>query len=343
MKNLLFLFLAAYLIGCSPTNKLTMSVMEPAPVTLPPDIDEIGIINRSQPTDTSRILEKIDQVFSVEGKKLDEEGARESVNGLSEELNKNPKFEEVKILGSAKLENPGFGVFPGPVSWEKIDEICNKHQLDGLFSLEFYDTDSRIDYSAKKVKVQAPLGLEVPALEHHASINTTIKTGWRIYDNIGRNIIDEYVITENVTTAGKGVNPAKAAAAITGRKEAVNQISNNIGQSYAESILPYKIRVKREYYVKGNDNFEIAKRRAQTGNWNGAAEIWEKETENPDPKIAGRAFYNMAIINEINGNLDEAIEWARKSYEDFGTKLALEYLNILKNRKAKSQILERQQ
>ena len=58
--------------------------------------------------------------------------------------------------------------------------------------------------------------------------------------------------------------------------------------------------------------------------------------------MADRACYNMAIINEINGNLDKAIEWAQKSYEDYNDKLALQYLNILKNRKSKNIELQMQ-
>ena len=55
------------------------------------------------------------------------------------------------------------------------------------------------------------------------------------------------------------------------------------------------------------------------------------------------ACYNMAIINEINGELDEAISWAQKSYEDYNNKLALEYVRILRNRKAKAETLKRQE
>jgi tetratricopeptide (TPR) repeat protein len=343
MKKVILLFLTMYLMGCSPTNTLTMSVIEPAPVDLPPSMERIGIINRSESAEKDQVLEKIDQVLSVEGKNLDKDGASESITGLNEELKKNDRFEKVAMLESEKLENPEFGVFPSPVSWDRITEICKENQLDGLFSLEFYDTDSKFKYDAEKVTLEGPLGVEIPALEHYARATTVIKTGWRIYDNTGRNIIDEYVITESVTLDGRGVNPTKAAAAITGRKEAVQQISNEIGRSYALGIVPYQTRVKRDYYVKGNENFKAAKRRAQTGNWDGAAEIWMQETKNSDPKIAGQAFYNMAIIHEIEGEMDQAIEWARKSYEDFGTKLALRYLNILKDRKARIQILDRQQ
>ena len=74
---------------------------------------------------------------------------------------------------------------------------------------------------------------------------------------------------------------------------------------------------------------------AQTGNWTEAAKIWETETRNPDPKVAGSACYNMAIINEINGDLDAAIGWAQKGYENYANRLSLYYVNILKNRKVK--------
>ena len=94
--------------------------------------------------------------------------------------------------------------------------------------------------------------------------------------------------------------------------------------------------------MRGTDNFKIAKRRAQTGNWDGAAELWEKEIDNPKSKVAGRAHYNMAIINEINGNLDEAIQWARKAYSDYNNKLALDYVRILEERERRNARLQEQ-
>jgi hypothetical protein len=51
----------------------------------------------------------------------------------------------------------------------------------------------------------------------------------------------------------------------------------------------------------------------------------------------------MAIISEINGDLDSAIDWAQKSYENYGIRLALNYVNILKNRKINDAIAEDQQ
>ncbi|MBW2003909.1 MAG: hypothetical protein JRI72_04745 [Deltaproteobacteria bacterium] len=70
----------------------------------------------------------------------------------------------------------------------------------------------------------------------------------------------------------------------------------------------YRIRVARHYYVRGTTNFKIVKRRAQTDNGDGVAELCNKEVSNPKRKVAGRACYNMAIINEINDVLNAAVE-----------------------------------
>jgi hypothetical protein len=184
--------------------------------------------------------------------------------------------------------------------------------------------------------------LSVPVIKHYATVYTKIKSGWRIYDPVNKLILDEYISFQDVISKGSGINPLKAVEAISGRTEAVMQVSTELGQLYAKRILPYYIRVARLYFVRGTDNFKIAKRRARTGDWDGAAELWKKELDNPKRKVAGRACYNMAIINEINGNLEESLKWASKSYTDYNNKKGLDYVNILKYRINQRSILENQ-
>jgi hypothetical protein len=58
--------------------------------------------------------------------------------------------------------------------------------------------------------------------------------------------------------------------------------------------------------------------------------------------IARRAAYNMAILNEINGDVEEALNWARKAWGDYNIKLALDYVRILENRLNKIDVLKGQ-
>lgn len=338
MKKYLFTLLVIMALASCKTQQLYLNVAEPAPVTLPGNIKNVGIINRSIPTDETKALDVMDKILSLEGVNLDKEGAMESIRGLSDELRNNTRFNEVKTLNEFDFRTPALTVFPTPLTWEIVDQICLENKTDALFSLEKFDTDTHLNYSNRKVDIKTPLG-SIPGIEHQADMETLVKTGWRIYDPASKQIIDEYIYNESVVFSGRGINPLLAASALVGRKNAVNQVSNKAGHGYAMRIIPYRLRVMRDYYVKGTNNFKIARRKAQIGKWDDAGILWEKETTNSSSKIAGRACYNMAIINEINGDLESALKWAQKAYEDTNNKLALRYVRILENRRYKSDIL----
>lgn len=102
------------------------------------------------------------------------------------------------------------------------------------------------------------------------------------------------------------------------------------------------MKVNRAYYSKGHDDFELTKRYVKTNSWDEAADVWQRLVDSPDLKISGMAAYNMALANEMNGELEIAIAWAKKSYEEFGNRKALNYLRILDKRLADRQILQQQ-
>ncbi|QLG46745.1 DUF6340 family protein [Costertonia aggregata] len=346
MKNL-FRFLGLFTLmiclgACSATNRLTMGVTEPARIPLDSDITKIGIINRSIPSDGNKVVDEIDKILSLEGKNLDKDGAEAAITGLADELERGDRFEAIKIINDGELQRKGLGVFPAALPWETVEKICKENDVDILFSLEFYDTDTKANYEVSMVTLPNNLGINTKVPGHKVELNTVIKNGWRVYDPLGKVILDEYVSTDYLNSRGAGINPVKAVETIIGRKEGVQQLSNVSGADYALNTKPLRRRVSRDYFVRGTDNFIVAKRRAQTGDWNGAADLWENEIEHSKMKIAGRAHYNMAIINEINGDLEKAIEWASKAYSDYGNNMALRYVNILKSRMAQKRELNRQ-
>jgi tetratricopeptide (TPR) repeat protein len=342
MKKLLILSLIIIAATSCATQELNMNITQPAPVTIAPEIKAIGIIDRSTPTDETKTIDMLEKVLTLEGADLDSIGTLETIRGVTQELKNNDRFNEVKLLNDLTFRTSNVSGMPAPLTWEQVDGICHDSGTDALFALEMYDTDIHVSYSTEKVNIKTPVG-NIPGLEHIASMETLVKTGWRIYSPADRAILDEYVVGESVVFAGRGINPVAAVGALMNRKEAVKEASNKAGHVYALRLIPYRLRVMREYFVKGTDNFKIAKRRAQLSKWDEAAELWEKETTNPKRKIAGRANYNMAIINEINGDLDAAISWAQKAYEDYRNRLALRYSRILENRKYNAEVLRYQE
>lgn len=319
-----------------------MNAVEPAPITLSKDVTRIGIINRSLPSEGNKTADKIDQILSAEGLNLDKEGSTAAIIALKEQLQQNRNMEEIIIIDDTPNLRKGLGVFPTTLTWNEVEILCEQYKIDALFSLEFYDTDTKVNYTSTTMEIPNNLGVRVTLPAHELTLNTLVENGWRVYDPYSRRIADEFVFSDHVVSSGKGINPIKAYEAIVGRKEAVLHQSKYMGMDYAQRLLPYKHRVNRDYFVRGTENFKIAQRRAQAGDWDGAAELWELETTNRDAKIAGRACYNMAISNEINGNLDQAMLWATKSYTDYNNNYALPYLNTLKYRVRQKDALNRQ-
>src|SRR5680860_89925 len=346
MKNfkglISILCLSVVFFSCSSTNRLTMNAVEPARISIPSEVVKIGIINRSLPSEANQTIDKIDKILSLEGLNLDKEGAESAVVGLFDELSQNDRFETITIIDSISVQRKGLEVFPAALKWEDVQQICEEFEVDVLFSLEFYDTDTKVDYELGMVSIPNQLGIDISLPGHKVTLNTLMKNGWRIYEPRNKRLLDEFVTNDQIVSVGQGINPVKAIEAIIGRKEAVLQHSANLGNLYGLDVRPLRKRISRSYFVRGTDNFKMAQRRAQTSDWEGAADLWEKELDNKKEKIVGRACYNMAIINEINGDLETALEWASKSYSDYRNKDGLRYVNILRSRMAEERLLNQQ-
>jgi hypothetical protein len=68
-------------------------------------------------------------------------------------------------------------------------------------------------------------------------------------------------------------------------------------------------------------------------NWQEAIEIWEELVDNAKRKAAGRTCLNIAVAHEVLGNTDLALDWAKRSYEDYKDKLGKNYTKVLLKRK----------
>jgi hypothetical protein len=331
LRKASYLLALSLILASCRTNPVYISVLVPAPVSISPEAKRAGIINRSiLPKDAKTGVHVVLTAGTIAMLK---EGSEECVRGLKDALLENNRFDQVNMLHGVKMTNQGPGIFPSPVSWDEVQAVCRANKVDVLLILELFDTELKVvpnaapDLSTPGKAVNSVLTTEV-------TFSTTVKAGWRIYDPATKTIADESVSTQVFSFTGSAVSGAATADALIGRKETVKKTANDIGRRYAKKVVPYWLRVTREYYVRGNDNFKKAMRMARANNWDKAGEVWQRETTNSKDKIAGRATYNMAILNEINGQLDEAIRWAQKSYEEYNNKLALRYLRILRERKA---------
>src|SRR5580698_1018526 len=149
--------------SCSSTNLMSLSVTEPAPVSLPPTAKSAAVVNRSLAADDSRSFDAIHRTISLESRDLQTAGAAASLAGLTDALIRSNRFDTVKTLSNLDLRSYGAGVFPVYLSWDTVEKICRENQADLLFSLELFDAGSRV-------------GLNVMNLVQGPNVSTQVKT-----------------------------------------------------------------------------------------------------------------------------------------------------------------------
>lgn len=321
-STLLAIILLCY--SCSPVNLMSLSVTEPAPVSLPPAARTAVVVNRSLAADDSKTVDAIHRTMNGETKQLRSQGSEASVTGLMDALISSNRFASVKALNDPDLRSYGAGVFPVTMSWDTVERICRENHADLLFSLELFDDQSQV-------------GLTIATMGR--VFNSRVNTGWRIYDPASHSVLDKFTYYSDLNIQGSIFTTA---AAMLTYKEAVIKAGHRCGEDYATRIIPYSLRVSRYYFVRGNRSFIVARRMAQAGDWDGAARLWREATDSRSRKVAGRACYDMAIIGEINGDLNGALQWAQKAYEVYGTPYALSYVNLLQQRISKDAVLRSQ-
>ena len=332
MKNIYFsLLVLVVIILQSCTSSTQVQVLKPADINLPDSIQKFAIGNRSLPAEGQQLGNIVEGIFSGEEIGLDKRASGSAVVGLTNGLAKSPRYDVTQI--NEQLYATGTSQMPAPLDWSEVERLCQTTNSDALILLETFDTDSKrtFDTRIRKRKVNDEM---VEYTEHQANLDMRVTTGWRIYYPKTSQIMDNHVFEDHKGFTGKADNQELAIARLPGKDQGAREAGIIAGESYAVRISPMWIDVHRDYYTKGSADMKMATRRARSNDWVGAAQVWKKLGESSaNKKVKKRACYNMALACEVEGNLDLAIEWAKKA-RDLGMNKAITRINQLEQRKA---------
>jgi len=117
------------------------------------------------------------------------------------------------------------------------------------------------------------------------------------------------------------------------------EASENLGVLFGTKLIPFPLTVDRMYYKSLNPEMLTAQKLAFNNDWLNAAEIWNRITKSKNRRQAAKAMFNMALVCEMEGKPELAIDWLVKSYsglkhDDKDHKLNCQrYINVLALRK----------
>ena len=334
-SGLILLLTVLFMVSCS-RSYFPLQVLVPAEVSIDNRIKHIGIVNRTIPHKRRKIVNFLEGFISGESIMADRIGAEHCLDGLAEKLNNSPGFNAVIIRG-VSLRGTGTRSFPPPLPWRQVESICRRYRIDALIVLETFDSNIsyRIDKRMVKRKVKkknSKRKITVKVPKYYGNLHIDVNSGWKIYYPGSRSIVDANVYSDRRAWSAEGYSKKEVRKNLPRKREAINLAGYNSGVQYGIRISPTWLNVNRSYYVKGSPELKEAYRYVRTDDWDNAVIIWKRILADPDPELAGKAAYNIAVAAEVSGNLQKALKWAGESYRKYGNKSALKYIRIIRVR-----------
>jgi hypothetical protein len=322
-----------FLSACQ-TTSTALQVLKPAEFKISEDIKTIAVVDRAKPS--SGVINVLEGMVSGELIGADREGRRRAVAGLIEGLTRTPRF-QVKSTG-VELEGSKSGnTMLAPLDWAYIEKVCRDYNVDAVVTIELFDSDQDMRRSTRTIKEKNKEGKEISRLAYDVSRRLSVQMGWRLYDPKTRIIVDEARTSRDKTDSGSGDTEAKATDNLPSPYRLIENLGYDAGLAYGARIAPTYVTIHRTFYdnVKGaaSEDMKRAARYANAGTWTQAMSIWESLAKgNTDKKTAGRAALNMAVANEVLEKFEDAYQWAKKAYGDFGNSEAKSYMGEIQTR-----------
>lgn len=320
-KLLLLLLLGISTVSCKTSFRI--SVQEPAVIKLPQEAKKFGIVNavNKENSPEQKVAGLILGTAQING---NIEAAERAIEGTLRALEKSNSIAGKRI---ANLKN--IYLSDGSVNWNLLDSIAEIEGLDGFIELSKMETISPIGGTV----LANVTGQTNTYLDGSMYVNTFI-IKYRL-------TIDQYKVFYSY------VIPLSGSASIiqifndSQRKtEYFKALGYQLGFQAGSFMYPNWIWVNREFYTKGSKVLKRAKPMILKGNWELAEEQLLYELNAKKEKVRGRVLYNLALVKEGQGNIDEAIQYAKKAALECGDKMANEYLRTLKNRKDKIKLIK---
>lgn len=334
LKNIFFLAfpVALSLSSCVATSSTELQVMKPAEITVTPQILKLGVVDRSNSDKKGKALNILEGLTSGEGIYQDRNSSLEAIGGLVSGLSKSQRFTIFQIQG-LDLTNNGSSYFSPLLDWNMVREICIKNNVDALLVLEIFDTDKNMRWS-NETRTITKSGIAQNEIWQVVRSTITVTTGWRIYDPASQTVIDEFRFSDSKTNTGKGLTSVEAENSLAQGSSTVYQLARANGEKYALHIAPTPILVHRSYYTGGDIRMKEVRNLIVNKNYQDALNVYKQVSENAEKqKVKARAAHNVAMVYEVLGEIDLAIEWAQKAIT-MGNKSTRHYLAVLQQRKA---------
>ncbi|HRO76313.1 MAG TPA: DUF6340 family protein [Crocinitomicaceae bacterium] len=308
-------FVVIYALSSCMTS-FRISVKKPAVIKLPNEVRKIVLIEDT-PNNTT-IETAVEGVLSGEQLNGDKVATETFFNGLAMSL-RNGNYTSEKVNRSFDKINP-----------TTLDTLFLEHDAQAIIVLKNFDSDAPIG----GVVVGNVLGNTQTTLIGKATLNVYFQD---------KSNIENILVTERFVLPTSGsLNPLAMLQDVVNRQKWYAELGRATGARAGSLFYAPWVWVNRKFYNKGNNDLRQAKNMIRFGNWDIAEKKLTPLLTHAKNKVQARASYNLALVYEGQGRLNDAVTMIEKSALEFNCKKAPDYLRQLLFRQKEAQLIEQQ-
>jgi hypothetical protein len=338
-----FLFLSGIIIISCKSNFAIITIENSNPVKeeLPSDIQSITLMNRSMNDQFQNYRKDSLQLYfyrkgyQLSENVLDSEASDTTIRSLAGLLFDSGRYDVVVPVERNMKRELSNELLPDTLNPEVVKKICTDYNTDALMVLERFTTKPMADYTPEK-SLNTTNGFNY---YYYASLDLGYNAFFRIYKPGKKTLIKEIELKDTISWESADNSQVRMFGKIPSIKQALINAGIKIALDVDEKISPTWTSEKRGYFLFKNTD-DKGQQLMSENNYAEAGKYWAELAQSTNKKIRSKAEYNLALISELDGNIDGAIDWGLKSFYSYYRYQTETYLKKLESRKKSIQKTE---
>lgn len=327
MKSIKFTVIIGILLlilySCEPLSTIRIETVVPASIEFPGNFNKIVFINLESDLNNDQNIDTLLYTIITQEMNL----------GFIDAIKSTAGIDSSHFLYLKGFPNRNRVYNEDTISWYFLEQIAKKGDADIFIILDSLNMQMNNEEYTDHYSYP---------VEYYKYRELRISAFWSVYDFIEKKRLDKYNYTDTLYWEREGYMKAEVDKNMPGVEQCIREASYFAASDYAKRVFPGWQTELRYYFITGNTDFKIAAELVKKNKWEEASALWEKYTKDIDKEIASRACFNLALANEMSGNIDIAIAWAETSEKIKKKSRTRYYIYNLKMRKEEIEKLGKQ-
>lgn len=323
------------LTSCVSMGRISVQVSVPPQRIISSDIQSIALMNRSMTSSFTNLDQDSLENLFIKNKlvlnelMLDSVAADTTLKVIGNSMFESGRF-DVVIPVKRNLPNNNLSYLDksASLSLPEVSQICNEFKVDALLALEnFYEnvtTSYQIGYNRTSDYGSTK--------EYTIFVQIAYHSNWKLYQPGEKLKVAKFEVNDTIFWERSGETLQETYEQLPTIKEALIGGAIENAQNLAAYISPGWQQQGRSYFITNNVDIDKAVTWLNKNNWKEAENVWKKFSTVSSPGLRSQVEFNLALASEMNGNLKEAIQWAKKSLHTKYSKAAEDYIRLLNDR-----------